>query len=72
MPAILMLVTQVVGMLPALISAGQNVAGLISSARAVIAEHGTADDPRWAELEARITEAQSQSGGLRDTSSDVR
>lgn len=69
MGSILAFVIQVVASLPALIKAGEDISGLVGSARAVIDEHRVPGDPEWDKLDAYI--AGQQGGALRDTSRDV-
>jgi len=58
---ILMLIDELIQLLPVIIASGQNVAKLITAIDNVWAEASMSkDDPRFAEVAQRITDARSQ------------
>lgn len=60
MPAIFALVSEVVANLPQLIALGVDVAELISTTKAVIAENGSPGDPQWAALDTTVSDLQAR------------
>lgn len=68
MPAILLLLMEIVPRIPQWIAAGQATYDLYDKVKQVIAEHRTADQPEWTTLEAMIARDQAT---VRDKSRDL-
>lgn len=61
MPAVVVaLITEILGLIPQITSAGISIAGLVSNVRSVLNASGAPDDPTWQALDTQVKDLEAQ------------